>query len=300
MRSMPVDRISEVRAGIDFVTHLARFSRKLRSHSNAKPLMPASESRFFARLAINLAGSDVCARCALKKSGCCEATSIIACTHPWSISSLPCCAISCITCTRMPSVCASGAHCCGSDQLTVTQTSCNAAAFSFSSGFVRASCNICPSSCMEATTSACSVGTKSMSKFMDATHLSTEDAAEAFAMRYASCSSPGQPQGWPGARLPRGSSLSHTYSASLEITSPIFFCIGGDASASNSRRSSLANCCWFAGGSFGQMKSFWRSFMVNCRSRTAQCARTAVSTSPAPRTDIMPTMSWSGWFCLAC
>mmetsp|Transcript_72304 Transcript_72304/g.157000 ORF Transcript_72304/g.157000 Transcript_72304/m.157000 type:complete len:218 (+) Transcript_72304:3066-3719(+) len=133
---------------------------------------------------------------------------------------------------------------------------------------------------------------------MAATHDSLFWFEAGSAMRKTRGSKAGQPLGGP--RLPRGSSVSQTYSANLDTTSPIFVCILGKVSTSKRRRSSDANSILCAAESLGKQKSFSGPLLTSCRNKIASCLRTVSSTSGLPSTASIPIIRLVGSDCFAC
>mmetsp|Transcript_24483 Transcript_24483/g.70280 ORF Transcript_24483/g.70280 Transcript_24483/m.70280 type:complete len:462 (-) Transcript_24483:339-1724(-) len=257
MRSMQHCSTSGGKPRTCFISHFVFLSRYDTSHSSARFRRPSSTpSRERAMPAKTCAGSMLCWSWALKKSGSAAAVSMKACSACCSSSSSFAAASCCTTCTRTPVVTISGAQAFFSEEPTISQTRSRADVLSFRFACTRAFWMMDSSCCLALRISSFMVSTRSFSSRTAASQASAEAEAEASAMRKARGRSAGQPQALPGARLPRGSSLSQTCSASLATTSPIFRWSFGMGSPSKSRSSSPATSCWPCSGSLAKTKSF--------------------------------------------
>mmetsp|Transcript_33772 Transcript_33772/g.88467 ORF Transcript_33772/g.88467 Transcript_33772/m.88467 type:complete len:380 (+) Transcript_33772:1252-2391(+) len=264
IRCMHAWSASGAREGRFFVAHLALFSTKVTSHSSARPRRPSSTpSRVFATSAMKFAGSMLLASSALKKSGSTEATSISAWMASCSNSVSAAWASRLRTCTSTASVAVRGAQAFFCVSPTISQISSKEAAWILRVGLESPAWRIWDSSCCAPTISSFSVGTNSFIRRIADSQDSGLGDVPVLAMRNTCGSSAGHPHGAPGARLPRGSSLSQTYSTSLAMISPIFFCSFGWASASNLVRSSAATCCWLTAVIRDQTKSFSEPFIIS-------------------------------------
>mmetsp|Transcript_70075 Transcript_70075/g.203126 ORF Transcript_70075/g.203126 Transcript_70075/m.203126 type:complete len:250 (-) Transcript_70075:93-842(-) len=249
---------------------------------------------------MNFAGSRPWDSWFLKNSGSTQATSMKVCIASCRRSSSPACASCCSNCMRTPVVPSNGAQACFSNAWTMRHTSTKAAVLILRLAWDRADCRSWPSSAWACTTSSCKVGTRSESSLSEHSQASTVEFGLALDIRKIKGSSSGQPFGLPGTRLPRGSVLSQTCSASRETTSPIFFCSFGARSCSKRRSSSAASSRLCCSARRAKAKSFSAPLEHNCRNSTAEYLLVDSSTSARLSTASNPAMRLSGSDCFAC
>mmetsp|Transcript_46029 Transcript_46029/g.82879 ORF Transcript_46029/g.82879 Transcript_46029/m.82879 type:complete len:261 (-) Transcript_46029:439-1221(-) len=223
MRDMQASKVKGIMSVALFFRYLVFFSTKVISHSRARFRSPVSATSLErATVAMNCAVSAAFFGVTLKKSGSSVATSISAWRHSDSMSSSFAWARPVRTCRRTGSVPASGAQAFFSVSDTMSQTRRRTATLCFNSGedrpfsIIGLSCSCAP------IIDFLQLPSRSFSNRIAASQLPDELAVDVLAILKTRGSKSGQPL-VPGCRCPEASSWSHTYSASMEMTSPIFF-----------------------------------------------------------------------------